>query len=862
MQNPDLQAFSGFLHDLRYGLRQFRRSPALAAVVVVSLALGIGANTATFSVVNAVMLHDLAIHEPGRLVVLQYVEPEGGFAGPLDHSHSGRGSRDSAGRSVGLSVSWPAFSYLAARARSSSVAGFVPLGMFDKPTAIVRGEPMFLDGDMVTAGYFPALGIVPVLGRGIVPDDEKPEAPRVGVISDRFWDRAFARSRDVLGTSILLNGVPVTVVGVVPASFTGLENGRCPDIYIQMGPQTGLTPWGVRPNGDPQVVFAAHDYWWLQVVARLAPGVTVEQARAELDRLFRESLLAAVDSPVPSSKLPSVALTPAADGLNAVGRRFSKPLAVLAVVVGLVLLVACANVATLLLARGTSRRKEMAVRLAMGAPRARVIRQLLAESLLYAAGGAALGLLLAGWGGRTLLVLLTQGREPIPIDVGLDRLVLAFTAGVALLTTLLFGLAPAVRATRLDLGSDLKESAATVFGGGSRRFRGGKGLVVAQIALSLPLVVGAGLFLRTLSNLEHQRLGFDPDRILVFGLDPTKAGFKDARLLAAFSEVQERVAALPGVRAVSASRLGLITGWVNNGRISLEGGPAGVDARGPSIHWNQVTPGFFTTMGMELVLGRTIEGRDTADAPNVAVVNLALAERVFPGQNPIGRRFWFGRSREGQPVEVVGVVRDARSSSLRAPAPPTAYVPYSQSRTPLSGMVFQVRTIGDPIALAGSVRKIVSDIIPGVPLADVKTQAQQIEDSLGQETMYARLFSLFGLMALLLACVGLYATMSYSIGRRTREIGIRMALGAAGGRVLGGVLLETVVMALVGIAAGTALALAGGRFVRSLLFDVTPVDPPTLAAAIVFMFAVSLVAGYLPARRASRLDPLRALREE
>jgi predicted permease len=855
--------FSGFIHDLHYGLRQFRRSPILAAVVVGSLALGIGANTAIFSVVNAVMLHDLPIHEPGRLMVLQYVEPEGGFTGALDHSHSGRGSRDRTGRSVGLSVSWPSFTYLAPRARSSKLAGFVPLGMFNRPTATVKGEPMFVDADMVTADFFPVLGVAPALGRVIATEDEKPGAPRVGVISHEFWRRVFAGSRDALGASILLNGVSVTIVGVAPQSFRGLENGRSPDVYIQMGPQPGLTPWGVTPKGEPQVVYAASDYWWLQVVARLTPGVPEGQARAELDRLFRESLLAGLDSPVPASKLPSVSLTPAAQGLNAAGRRFSTPLAVLAVVVGLVLLVACANVATLLLARASARRKEMAVRLAMGAPRFRLIRQLLAESLLYASAGAALGLVVAGWGSRALLVLLVQGRDPVTIDARLDPLVLAFTGGVALLTTVLFGLAPAVRATRVDSGADLKENAATPAAGrGRRRFGGGRLLVVAQIALSLPLVVGAGLFLRTLSNLERQQLGFDPGGILTFGLDPTKAGFKDARLLATFAEIQARVAALPAVRAVGASRLGLITGWVNNGSISLEGRGTGPDAAVRGIHWNQVSAGFFTTMGMELVLGRAIDARDGGDAPNVAVVNHAFAARCFPGENPVGRRFWFGRTPEGQPIEIVGVVRDAKYSSLRAPAPPTAYVPYTQSRTPLTSMVFQVRAGGDPMALVGSVRKIVADVAPGVPLADVKTQARQIEESLSQETMYARLFGFFGLVALLLACVGLYATLSYALGRRTREIGIRMALGAGQGRVLGSVLLETVVLALVGLAAGTALALAGGRFVRGLLFEVTPVDPPTLAAAVIVMLAVTLVAGYLPARRASRLDPLRALRAE
>jgi predicted permease len=461
-------------------------------------------------------------------------------------------------------------------------------------------------------------------------------------------------------------------------------------------------------------------------------------------------------------------------------------------------------------------------------------------------------------------VLLSQGREAVPLDVRVDPTVLGFTAAISLFTTMLFGLAPALRATRLDLAIDLKENAATGRGEtGVGRLGGGKLLVVAQVAMSLPLLIGAGLFLRTLDNLEHQRLGFDPEKILLFKVDPTKAGFKDARLLQAYAEIQDGVRTVPGVRNVSTSRLGLITGWVNNGSISVEGQSPNVEPRNRHIHWNQVGPGFFETMGMSLLLGRAVDGRDRGDGPHVAVVNEAMVRQFFPGQNPIGRRFWFGRTPgAGQPIEIVGVVRDAKYASLRAPAPPTAYVPYTQSRVPLAAMVFQVRAAGDPMALVGGIRQVVRRVVPGVPMGDVKTQARQIDDSLGQETMYARLFSFFGLIALLLACVGLYGTMAYALGRRTREIGIRMALGAARARVLRMALVESLVIAVAGVVAGALLATAGARYVRSLLFEVTPLDVPTLAAAVLVMFTVALAAGYLPARRASRLDPLRALREE
>ena len=860
------EALTGVLHDIRYSIRQMRRAPALAAIVVLSLALGIGANTAIFSVVNAMVLRDLPLKDPARLMVLQYLEPKGDTPAALDHSHSGRSGQDSEGRTVGLSVSWPMFTYLREHTRTiAPLVGFVPLGGADKPAAVVNGESMFVDGDMVTADYFPVVGVAAIRGRVIGPDDERPDAPPVAVISERFWKRAFARNDGAIGNIITLNSVPVAVIGVLPASFTGLETGRSPDLWVQMRPQSGLTPWGYRPEGAPQVVYAAPGWWWLQVVGRVKPGVTIEQARAEIDRLFRESVLANINATPPADRMPRGLLTPVAEGLRSstVSRRYMTSLNVLMVVGGLVLLIACANVATLLLARATARRKEMSVRLAMGAPRSRMVRQLLTESALYAAAGAGLGLLFATWGGPILLVLLTQGRDPLPIDVRLDPQVLAFTAAVSLFTTLLSGLAPAFRATRVDVAADLKENSATARGEiGRGRLRGSKLLVAAQVAMSLPLVIGGGLFVRTLINLQHQPLGFNPEQILTFNVDPTKAGMKDAQLLAAYARIQDRVRAMPGVRGVTMSRLALITGWVNNSPVSLEGDTPATDPKARRIHWNQVGPDFFQTLGMSLLIGRSIDARDTAMAPQVAVVNEAMAKQFFPGQYPIGKRFWLGRNRSWAPMEIVGVVRDAKYGSLRAPAPPTAYVPYTQSRTPLASMCFEVLAEGDPMALVNSIRRAVSDIVPGVPIGDVKTQARLIDDSLGQETMYVRLFGFFGLLALLLACVGLYGTMSYALGRRTREIGIRMALGATRARVLRSALAEALVIAVAGVSAGGFLAWAGARFVRSLLFEVTPFDLPTFSAAIVIMLTIAIGAGYLPARRASRLEPLKALREE
>lgn len=850
-------------HDVRHAVRQALRNPGLTAIVIFSLAIGIGANSAIFSLVHAMMLRELPVPEPDSLLALQYAEPGDEWHPLLEHIHNGRGSRDTSGRPVSLSISWPAYTYLRTHARRSVVAGFVPLGMFDRPVATLNGQPTFVDVDMVTASCLPAVGISPAIGRGIEASDERADAPRVAVLSYRFWNRVYAASRGALGSTLLLNGVPVTVVGVAPASFTGLETGRSPDMWIQMGPQPGLIPWGGAPKEAPGVAYASPGNWWLQVVVRRKPGVTTEQARAELERLFRQSLLLEAGGPVPADRLPEVRLTPASRGFNTVGRRYSTPLTVLMVGVGLVLLVACANVATLLLARSASRRKEMAVRLALGAPRARLVRQLLVESAVYAAGGALLGVIFASWGARALLVLMTAGRDPIPLDVGLDAAVLGFTALVTLATTVLFGLAPALNATRLDLASNLTErigGTATIRRAGA--FGGGRLLVAAQVAMSLPLVLGAGLFVRTLDSLERERLGFDPDKLVVFNLDPSKAGVSGARLLTAYAGIQERLAALPGVRGVTASRLGLMSGTVSSGGIRLDTHRAEAGA-GSSIHYNIVAPRFFETMRIPVVLGRSLDGRDTPDGTKVAVVNETFARRLLPGQNPIGRRFWFGRTREeGQAVEIVGVVGDAKYASVRAPAPPTAYLPYTQSHIPLTTMVFEVRTAGDPMSLVGSIARAVGEVVPGVPLGRVKTQAAQIAQSLGQETMYARLFTSFGAVALLLACVGLYGTLSYTLARRTREIGIRMALGAPGGRVLRASLLDALRLAGGGLALGGVLAVAGARYVRSLLFEVTPLDVPTLVTAALVMLACAVAAAWVPARRASRLDPLQAMRAE
>jgi len=851
-----------FGKDVRYAVRQCRRSPGLAVVVVLSLALGIGANTALFTVVNAVMLRGAGVFDPASLVAFGWLEQKKAIPDQIMDSQSGRNTEDAAGRPIGLSFPYPSCTYIRAHARTLSyVAGFAPLGMFNRASAVVRDEAMFVDGDMVTGDYFAALGVAPALGRVISHEDENPAAPRVGVISDGFWTRVFARDPSVLGTTITLSRVPVTIVGVAPRGFEGLETGRSPDIWIPITLQATLAPWGIARSRMAEATFVRPDYWWMQIFGRLEPGATREQAQAEVSRLLRASFAGAAPEASLNS-VPRVESVPAASAYNIVRSRFSKPLLILGGVVGVVLLVACANVATLLLARATSRRKEMSVRLAMGASRGRLFRQLLTEHGLYACAGAAVGLIFAAWGGRLLLMLLSAGMDRLPIDVRVDLRALGFTAGVSMLTTLLFGVVPAVRATRVAVAADLKDT-----GGGSARelrfgrFRLGRLFVAAQIALTLPLVVGAGLFLRTLANLEGEPLGFKSENLLLFSLDATKAGYKDDGLLAAYEEMRQAIEAVPGVKAATFSNLALVSGWNNNGRIVVEGQPA--DARAPLASWNAVGPAFFRTMGMRLVLGRALDGRDVQGSLEVAVINETMARRFFGESSPIGRRFWQARGGPADAIMVVGVLADAKYSSVRAPVPATYFVPSAQARTAaLFGMFFEVRTAGDPLSVVDRMREIARRVAPGVPIDKVKTQAAQIAQSLSQERMFASLFTFFGLTALALACLGLQGTMAYTLRRRTREIGIRMALGAARASVLRMALGETLVIAIAGITVGGGLATGGARFVRSLMFGVTPLNPVTIACGTALMLAVTVVAGYIPARRASRIDPMQALREE
>lgn len=853
------------IQDVRCGLRQVCRSPGLALVIVSSLALGIGANTALFSVVNAVMLNGApAISQPGRLVALAWTA-SGDVPDEIMTSQSGRSREGASGEVVGFSLPYPSVGYLRSHARSfSDVVGFVPLGGTEEASAVVRGEPMFVYGEMVTDRYFEALGVRVVQGRTLGPADHAAGAPRVAVISDAFRTRAFAGQASAVGSSITLSGIPVTVVGIAPPGFQGLENGRAPDIWLPMTYERSLAPWGLTVHGAQPARFLAPTYWWLQAFARLKPGVTVEQARAEAASLLRASFADGVPGPL-LKKVPGVALLPGATGFSAAGPRLQRSFPVMAAVVGTVLLVACANVATLLLTRATTRRKEMSVRLAMGASRARLFRQLLTEHALYGVAAALAALLLARWAGPVLLSLLQSSASgsPLAIVAGLDTRVLAFTAAVTLLTVLLCGAVPALRAARSDVVGALKDGT----GGSTRevrlgRLRLGRVFVAAQIAMTLPLVLGAGAFLRTLANLHAEQLGFDDEKLLLFTLDATKSGHKGAALAGAYGDMRTSLEALASVKSATFSMQPLLTGWVNNTPVSVEGGDDSEQTRADRIaHWNAVGPGFTATMGMRLLLGRTLDERDFSGSSMVAVINETMARKFFGRRSPVGHHFFPGGQRAA-PITVVGVVADAKYGSVKEPAPPTFYLAYGVHAAWPSIMTFEVRTAGDPRAIVGDVRRIAARIAPGVPIGRIRTQAAQAEASFSEERMFARLFTVFGVTALLLACIGLYATMAYVLRRRTREIGIRAALGASRNAILGMALRDTLVVAVAGLASGGLLAAAGARLVRSLLFGVTPLDPVTITCGAAVMLAAALAAGYVPAHRACRISPVQALREE
>ena len=841
--------------DLRYGLRQLGRSPGFTLAVVLSLALGIGANTAIFSLIDAVMLRMLPVKNSERLVLLNWVCQKRPAAMAVQ---SGYVSNDETGWSS-PSFAYPSFEEFRAHNQSfSSVFGFDSLS---RASVSIDGQASLAEGELVTSEYFSGLGVSPILGRAITADDAKPSAPRVAVISYGYWARQFASSPAIIGKHIDIKAVPFTIVGVAPPEFFGIQPGQAIDFWAPLVDDPKLLPWSSTP--DNRAAFTSRDWWWLTMMARLKPGVTKEQANSELNVLFQQSISVGASGLARPETTPHIELQPASKGLTFLRSRFSEPLQILMTVVAVVLLIACANVATLLVGRSAARQKEVAVRLSLGASRARLLRQFFTESVFLAGLGGALGILFANWGSRFLLVLRSTDGEPLHFETQMDGKVLGFTAAVSLLTGILFGLVPALGTTRVELTPALKIGAGAVaFVTQKTRLALGKTLVVSQVALSLLLLIGAGLFVRTLQNLQNQNLGFDQRRLLLFAMDPTQNGYQGQRLIDFYARVLERLQALPGAINATASTNALLSNWQSHSPVSIEGRKAD-PGQDMGADWNTVGPSFFETMEIRVLLGRGIEWRDTSTSPKVAVVNEGFANRFLDGGNPIGQRFRFdGLGKLGEGYEIVGLVRDAKYAQLRNAPRPTVYLPYSQMPVPLGNIHFEVRTAGDPLALVPSVRRVVRDLDSNVPLSDVKTQAEQIAETIVQERLFAQLSSFFGALAVLLACIGLYGLMGYIVTRQTGEIGIRRALGAERLDIFRMVMRRVLVMVILGVCVGVPAALATTRLISSYLFGLKATDPLTIIFSSLLMLTVAALAGYFPARRAARVDPLIALRYE
>jgi predicted permease len=837
-----------FLQDLRYGARTLGRNPVFAGAVILTLALGIGANTAIFTLLDTVVLRRLPVERPGELYVFG-TQTGAGSIHTDGVSEDGVSDRDTSFFSYPLFQDFrehnDAFTELSA-VSSYSVKTYLT------PSIPSRASPVEIaEARLVSGGFFETLGVRAALGRTLgLEDDRVPGGHPVVVLSHAFWTRHFGSNPNALGRPLRMNGTQYTILGVTPPDFQGATVGRPTDVWVPLAMQAELE------RGEPQL--ADRNIMWVRIIGRLPPEVSPELATARTNDLFHRLLVAEAGTEVtPRGKLEierlTTHLTPFAKGFSGLRGRYSRPLVVLMVVVALVLLIACANVGNLLLARASSRQREVAVRLALGASRRRLVRQLLTESLLLALLGGALGLLVARWVLDFLLSLIPSGPD---LAVGLDPHVLTFTLGVSVLTALLFGLVPARRATRVDLDPALK-SQNVIPGEPARGFGLRGGLVISQVALSLLLLIMAGLFLRSLQNLRSQELGFRSEGVLIVDIDPRGGGYAPEQLPGLYRDLVERLEALPGVDSASLSFFGPLTRsrWRTQASVADYEPPTEEAAE---IEATFVTPGYLQTMGASLLGGREPDENDREGAPKVAMVNETFARHYFGSQSPLGRRFGVDGEESSREIEIVGVIPDLKVHDLWSETPRLAYFPVAQHGEYLSSLQVHAR-LELPVA---PVREAITDVAPGLPVLDVRSLEQQVDRSLQQERLLSQLTAFFGLLALLLATVGLYGVLAYGVSQRTNEIGIRMALGAEPGQVLRTVLGTATGWVSTGIIIGLAGALAASRFLSSLLFGLDPIDPATLLLTTSTLVAVAALAAYGPARRASRLDPVRALRYE
>ncbi|MGA8595881.1 MAG: ABC transporter permease [Bryobacteraceae bacterium] len=835
--------------DVRYGCRTMAANKALSALAVLLLALGIGANTAVYSLMESILLRSLPVADPESLVVLNWHSPPP-YNASKQWVHVIHGVQG---------ILWPGD-------KGNMVSGMFPYGAFEtlreenpvfstlfgyfnglKRNLAVRGQAATSASlEYVTGEYFRGLAVSPAAGRLIDSEDDRPGAAPVAVISFATSQNRFGGPPNAIGQAILVDNTPFTVIGVAPPEFFGVDPEAAPELYLPL--HTNLLLDGAAAAR----MYSDGNFYWIEMMGRLRPGVSMAQAQAALAPRFHQWVATTATTDGERAKLPALTLNPGAAGLGSLRRRYSKPLYVLLMMVALILAIVCANIANLQLARAAARRGEMAVRLSLGAGRFRVVRQLLTESVMLASLGGAFGVLFAIWGVRTLTLLLSRGRENFTLHAELNWHVLGVTAALSVVCGLLFGLAPAIQSTRPDVMPTLKNGC----GGGPRR-RAQHVLVVAQIAFSFLLLVAAGLFVRTLNKLHSVQLGYARENILLFSLNARQAGHRDPEITTFYTDLRKRFESIPGVHSASLSHSSIINadragatyrGTIKIGAVTVEGGGVMV-----------VGPRFLTTMQIPILVGREIDDHDQAGSTPVAVISERLARTYFGNENPVGRRITFVD--ENRDLEIVGVSANVRYGGLKEDeSPMTVFVAVSQFSP--DGMTYALRTVGDPLSYVKSVYEIVHKADSRIPVTNVVTQAAEIDRTIRQEVTFAKLCTGFAVLALLIACVGLYGTMSYNVARQVGEIGIRMALGAQRGAVVWMVLRRVLLLAAVGLAISVPAALSASRLVKSFLFETQPNDPGTLALAGVVLLSAAILAGYAPARRASRIDPLAALRQE
>ena len=833
--------------DVRYGCRSMMANKTFSALAVLLLALGIGANTAIYSFMESILLRSLPVADPESLVVLNWHSPPP-FNANKEWVHVMHGVQG---------LAWPGdkgamvsgmFPYAAWETLREENPVFSTLfGYFNglTRTLVVRGQATSASAEYVTGEYFRCLGVSPAAGRLIDSEDDRPGAAPVAVISFATSQNRFGGPPNAIGQPILVDNTPFTVVGVAPPEFFGVDPAVAPELYLPLHASLLVDTAGAER------MYHDGNFYWIEMMGRLRPGVSVAQAQAVLAPRFHQWVASTATTDGERAKLPVLMLNPGAAGLGSLRRQYSKPLYVLLMMVGLILAIACANIANLLLARAAARRREMAVRLSLGAGRFRVVRQLLTESVMLASLGGGFGVLFAISGVRSLTFLLSHGQENFTLHAEMNWKVLGVTAALSVVCGLLFGLAPALQSTRPDVMPALKDG-----GGGGPRRHAQHVLVVAQIAVSFLILVAAGLFVRTLNKLHSVQLGYARENILLFSLNARQAGHRDPEITTFYTDLRKRFESIPGVSSATLSHASIISadhagqtyrGTVKIGAVTIAG--ASVLVAGPR---------FLTTMQIPILAGREIDDRDQPGSTPVAVISERLARTYFGNENPVGRRITF--LDEKRDLEIVGVSANVRYGGLKKESPMTVFVAVSQFSP--DRVTYALHTAGDPLSYVKSVYETVREADSRLPVTHVVTQAAEIDRTISQEVTFAKLCTGFAVLALLIACVGLYGTMSYSVERQVGEIGIRMALGAQRGAVVWMVLRRVLLLAGVGLAISVPAALMASRLGKSFLFETQPNDPRTLVVAGAVLLSAAILAGYVPARRASRIDPMAALRHD